>query len=86
MHSKARRKKEKDLEPKAIKEMKRKKKIEENIQETKQKAGKRFKKILLLIILIIILYLGISIGISTHTWKVLAQDMILNEKDRKSVV
>ncbi len=79
MHFKARRKKEKDIEPKAIKEMKRKKKIEENIQETKQKAGKKFKKILLVIILITILYLGISIGISTHTWKSLAQDMILNE-------
>lgn len=78
MH-KARRKKEKDIEPKAIKEMKRKKKLEENIQETKQKAGKKLKKILLIIILITILYLGISIGISTHTWKSLAKDMILNE-------
>lgn len=77
MHSKARRQKEKDLEPKAIREMKNKKQPEEEITETKK--GKKIKKILLIIALIIILYLGIAIGISTHTWKTLAKDMILNE-------
>ncbi len=77
MHSKARRQKEKDLEPKAIREMKNKKQPEEEIKGTKK--GKKIKKILLIIALIIILYLGIAIGISTHTWKTLAKDMILNE-------
>lgn len=41
MHSKVRRQKEKDLEPKAIREMKNKKQSEE-IKETKK--GKKFKK------------------------------------------
>lgn len=65
MHSKVRRQKEKDLEPKAIREMKNKKQPEEEITETKK--DKKIKKILLIIALIIILYLGIAIGISTHT-------------------
>ncbi len=40
---------------------------------------KKIKKVISIIILLTILGLGISLGISTHTWKVLAKDMIVNE-------
>ena len=43
------------------------------------KKSKKIKFIIFIFIVILIISLGIWIGITTHTWKTLAQDMILNE-------
>lgn len=75
-----------DLEPKAVQEMKQKRSRERDNRETKintkfetNRKMKKLKKIVLLFILAVIIILGIKIGISTHIWKTMAKDMILNE-------
>ena len=76
-------KKQEDLEPKAVQEMKQKrnKEIEakENPKIQKTKKSKKLKKIIFFIILAVIIILGIKLGISTHIWKSMAKDMALNE-------
>lgn len=72
MHSK---RKQEEIEPKAVRKMKEKQRL---VKEKKKKKTK-FKLILLIIIIIIILSLGICLGISAHKWKTLAKDMLLNE-------
>lgn len=74
--------KQEDQEPKAVKEMKNKKKQvinkKEELEERPRKK-KKLKRNIIIIIIIIVLLLGIKLGISAHTWKTLAEDMILNE-------
>ncbi len=57
---------------------KNRKKGKERTQE-KRKKLKKLKLIVLIMIIIIISISGIMLGISTHRWKTLARDMVLNE-------
>lgn len=70
-----------DQDPKAIREMKKNKKHDRKLEKEEQKSHKKkkVKKTILFFIIIIILILGIKLGISTHTWKTLVKDMIINE-------
>ena len=89
MQRKKARRLQEDEVPKAIKEMKNKqikqnKKDKKDINKKEIDAKRKNKKskiklIILGIIIAVLLIAGISLGISTHTWKTLAKDMIINE-------
>ena len=68
-----------------IKPKKRNKKQKLKTPEQKSK-NKKIKIIIISVIIILIISFGIWLGITTHRWKMLAQDMALNEcstvKDR----
>ena len=55
------------------------KKINKNKHQKQIKPKKKIKRIVITILLVIIIILGISLGISSHRWKSLAQQMIINE-------
>ena len=57
-----------------------------NKKRKKPKKGKhpKLKKTIIIIIIIIIIILAVSLGISSHRWKTLAQEMLINEHGEKS--
>ena len=80
---------EEDFVPKAFqkKEVEKQEKTSSNKKINKNKnkhqkqikPKKKIKRIVITILLVIIIILGISLGISSHRWKSLAQQMIINE-------
>ena len=72
-----------DEEPKAVREMRKNKQIENNNKKgkrlSKKDKKKRKRKIILTVIAVIILVLGVTLGVSGHTWITLAKDMVSNE-------
>lgn len=80
---------EEDFVPKAFqkKEVEKQEKTSSNKKINKNKnkhqkqikPKKKIKRIVITILLVIIIILGISLGISSHCWKSLAQQMIINE-------
>lgn len=68
--------------PKALKEMKKdneKLNKKEKFKVAKKQKRKKIKRIIISVITIIIVIVAINIGISTHRWKMLAKDMIVNQ-------
>ena len=83
---KARRIKNEDEEPKAVREMKRnkQKRIEKENkaarrEEDQKKRKKKIKLAIFIILIIAVVSSGIAMGISAHTWQTLAKDMVANQ-------
>lgn len=65
---------------KNIKKGKHKKSIRnKKIDKDKPKVKSKIKRVIIIIIILLIIGVGTFIGISTHTWKTLAKEMIINE-------
>lgn len=65
--------------PKSVRKMKHASEKANLAEEKKKKRNKKIRKIILLFLVILILFLTVKIAISTHRWKMLANDMLVNE-------
>ncbi len=72
-------KQEKEKRERAEAEKREGKKVASSKKPEKKKKRKRLKKVILFIIIVAVIIVAISLGVSAYTWKVLSEDMFVNE-------
>lgn len=72
-------KQEKEKRERAEAEKREGKKVASSKKPEKKKKRKRLKKVILYIIIVVVIIVAISLGVSAYTWKVLSEDMFVNE-------
>lgn len=65
--------------PKSVRKMKRASEKANLAEEKKQNRKKKIRKIIFFFLIVLVLFFGIKLAISTHRWKMLAKDMLVNE-------